>query len=107
MATYGPTASRVIRSLRKAGIEDESQYEAAAFLAKRYARLIDATMGTEEEYDTIKDLGPKLLQTLAALGLTHTATRGVVREGVGNSDRSNAPEDELAALRAARGAGTR
>lgn len=53
---------------------------AAATLAEHYARTIDAA-SEELEADTLKELGPKLLGCLEALGATPRA-RALLRKGV-------------------------
>lgn len=61
---------------------------AAATLAEHYARTIDAAGGELLEAEVLKELGPKLLACLEALGATPRA-RALLRKGVpGNGGKS-------------------
>lgn len=77
-------------------------------LAKAYAAEIDAA---PDRAKALAELGPKLLATLQALGLTSTERGGVVpasgrlntAAGAAGEPGQPAPADVLAALRARRG----
>ena len=78
----------------------------AVALARRYATLID----DEPTRPVISDLGPKLLATLTALGLTPagrsapTVRGGATGDAGTRPDAATPPADALAKLRARAGA---
>jgi hypothetical protein len=98
MTGTGPMTRAVADSLKAASIADRDR--AGVQLARRYAQLLDAARGDEGEADLYNDLGPKLLATLTALGLT-PAGRGL--KGGGADGVAGA--SKLDELRARRGAG--
>jgi hypothetical protein len=76
---------------------------AVADLAIRYAKGIDEDSGwADKQRDPLAELGPKLLQCLAALGMTPAARRSLV--GDKPAEKPSNPLDELLAKRAARSA---
>jgi hypothetical protein len=91
--------STVARALADALQEAQLQPRdlGAVALAARYAVAIDQSVG---DLKVLSDLGPKLLATLTALGLT-PAGRGV-KEGGGDSAPVVSKLDELRERRAAR-----
>jgi hypothetical protein len=124
MATRSPSITRALSgSLRDTKFLERDR--GAVALARRYAALIEEAQVVAEELERLRpadedqaaviarlkarveaqtvtsDLGPKLLATLAALGMT-PAARAATAKG-GTADVGNPAGDALARLRAARG----
>ena len=95
---YGPMTQAVKDALAAAHVAPRDR--AAAQLAGRYAVLLDDLRDTDGEVAGYSDIGPKLLATLTALGLT-PAGRG--QKGGGPSVAPVATVlDELRARRESR-----
>ncbi len=100
MATArGQIARSVADSLKAAEIP--ARDKAAVTLARRYAQLLDASKGEEDEVDVFDRLGPKLLAALTALGLT-AAGRNPKAGGAQGVVPGGSKLDELRARRAQR-----
>lgn len=94
-----PRQSSFASALRTAlkGVTVQPADGAAVRLAYGYAQLIDA------DPETLTKVGPELLRTLTALGMTPAGRAAVVGKGVGNADTTPAsPLDELRERRRAR-----
>lgn len=87
-ARRGPLARAVADSVKVGPVTPADQ--AAAELAKRYAVALDA----DPDPALLNQLGPKLLATLTALGLTAAG-----RSARGGAPAPPAVDDELAAAR--------
>jgi hypothetical protein len=87
-------AGAVDEALRSAKIAPK--HIAAATLARKYAEAIDAARGGGDGGQALADLGPKLLATLTALGLTVAAKHAT---GKGTPDDPKSPRGVLRQLR--------
>jgi hypothetical protein len=94
MPATGPIATALNEALRTAPLLPRDS--AGVELAKRYAALLDAALGDEDEAKVTADLGPKLKDLLTALGMT-PAGRANKKE---TTDGPVPGSDELARLRA-------
>jgi len=64
----GPISRALANSLKNADIP--ARDAAGVALARRYAQLLDAARGQDNEPEVFDRLGPKFLAALTALGLT-------------------------------------
>jgi ABC-type tungstate transport system permease subunit len=94
MARTGTYTSALRRSL--AALEAGPVDAAVVRLATGYAKALDDDSGLLDQ------LGPKLLATLTALGMTPAARAMATGKGVGSGSTGTGPLDELRARRAAR-----
>lgn len=67
-AKSGPIGRALADSLKNADIP--ARDAAGVALARRYAQLLDAARGRDDEPEVFDRLGPKFLAALTALGLT-------------------------------------
>jgi hypothetical protein len=94
-ARYRKALAVISRALSGASLEADDPYEAFQAVATALA-----------EHTVTSDLGPKLLSTLDALGLTTKARgTGTDERGAGGAAKPANPLDELRARRARRTAG--
>jgi hypothetical protein len=101
VAGQGPNERSLAKALKDAQIP--ARDVAGVQLARRYAQLLDAARGTDEELAVYDSLGPKYLAALTAVGLT-AAGRGAKGGGAGGPAVAS-KLDELRERRSRRGAG--